>query len=627
MAKEKEINDSLFLKAISCPLKLYHKSKSSSTRSPYLPFKQRNKLQLRNAVSYQFSNLKFTSDSVSVAEKETKTWLKESNVVICGAVIRYGNFASRIPILVKEGEHFTIVQVHGKLKKRIHDGVVSIPVLSKTTNGYLVKAAYRMEILKRALESLKISVELYFPDKRYNASMDGVMQVISEIAADRVPKKIQNEFESLFTKMEATDATLHVSGRLPESVAHPFYAKRSVNDVLADLENESIDDIGRFGVEIHQGCSNCEFRKPDKNGVKNCWNKHFSGHLKAYPEKHVFELIGHGNNELIENKIYYQEDYPSKAGLQSFEEVRKKNPSAITIQQRRELQILKAKQQFIPDVWIKQQKLSLGSLRFPLHFIDFEAAMYALPMHRNGGPYHPVYFQFSCHTLYENGEISHHEWLDDKESGGYPHVEFVQRLAEIENIFEGNLIQYSPFESQALRYLLQEMNQNSMLYENEIRDLKNMLYVDGNTNEHRIFDLSKSVREGYYNRYMSGSIGLKQVLNSIFLLMNHLKEPVKGEAKIYDRIVNFKNMFKNASGSNPYGQLQDPDYSVDDGESAMNAYISLKSGLLSSEEKEIIPTLLRRYCAMDSYALFIIYSHLKNLTSHEGRSGNVIVDR
>ena len=248
-------------------------------------------------------------------------------------------------------------------------------------------------------------------------------------------------------------------------------------------------------------------------------------------------------------------------------------------------------------------------------------------MHRNGGAYHPVYFQFSCHTLRKNGEVTHSEWLDDREESGYPHVDFVHQLASVNDIFSGSLIQYSPFESQALRYLLQEMNRNSMLYEKEIRDLKNLLYVDGNTNNHRIFDLSKSVREGYYNRFMSGSIGLKQVLNSIFQLNSHLNKPVKNKFKIYDKIVDFEKITADRSGYNPYIELQDPIYSVDDGESAMNAYISLKSGLLSNKEKEIIPNLLRRYCAMDSYALFIIYSHLKKLISIDQGSGEVVIDR
>lgn len=627
MAKEKEINDSLFLKAISCPLKLYHYSNSSSMRTLYLPFKQRNKLQLRNAVAFQFSNLKFTSDLTSSAEKETKKWLKKKNVAICGAVLRNKNFITRIPILLKEGTSYTIVQVHGKLKKRLHNGVISVPVLSKTTNGYLVKAAYRREILKLAVGSSDINVELYFPDKRYNASFDGVMQIVSEVSADEVPKKVSEEFQSLFTKMDATEATIQVCNSLPESAAHHFYANKSVSDVLKDLNKESWGNTDRFGVEIHQECSYCEFRKPEKNGITNCWTDSFGGDKKDFPEHHVFELIGHGNNEFVENNIYFQEDSPLKPGAKNFEEVRGKNPSSISIQQRRELQILKAKKKPVPEVWVKESKLALDTLEYPLHFIDFEAATYALPLHRNGGAYQPIYFQFSCHSLYKDGEITHFEWLDDREDSGYPHIYFVHQLAGVKDIFKGSLIQYSPFESQALRYLLQEMNRNSMLYEKEIRDLKNLLYVDGNTNNHRIFDLSKSVREGYYNRFMNGSIGLKQVLNSIFRLNSHLNEPMETEVKIYDKSINFEKMLGDTSDSNPYVALQDPIYSVDDGESAMNAYISLKSGLLSNKEKEIIPTLLRRYCAMDSYALFIIYSHLKNLTTLDSSSVKMVIDR
>ena len=42
---------------------------------------------------------------------------------------------------------------------------------------------------------------------------------------------------------------------------------------------------------------------------------------------------------------------------------------------------------------------------FPLHFIDFETCMIAIPFHKNRTPYEQIAFQFSCHTLYEDGKM------------------------------------------------------------------------------------------------------------------------------------------------------------------------------------------------------------------------------
>src|SRR5690625_6013416 len=71
---------------------------------------------------------------------------------------------TRIPILVKKQDHYTIIQVHGKLRKRSGRGLPD-PEMSRTTAGMIIKAAYRFEILNRLLPDAKADVHLYFPQK------------------------------------------------------------------------------------------------------------------------------------------------------------------------------------------------------------------------------------------------------------------------------------------------------------------------------------------------------------------------------------------------------------------------------------------------------------------------------
>lgn len=49
----------------------------------------------------------------------------------------------------------------------------------------------------------------------------------------------------------------------------------------------------------------------------------------------------------------------------------------------------------------------------------------------------------------------------------------------------------------------------------------------------------------------------------------------------------------------------------------MDAWISLKNGRTNQTERQIIPTILKRYCALDSYAMFIIFDHLKKFVELE----------
>ncbi|WP_069132460.1 DUF2779 domain-containing protein [Rhodohalobacter halophilus] len=620
-----EINDSLFLKSISCPLKFHFVRSGFHNRKPYLPFKQRNKLLLRDILASKYADAIQTSDSVQEAIKETDKLLERDSVTICGAVVKWGDFVTRIPLLSKRGNVYTIVQIHGKLRRRQHGGVVPVPPLSKSTEGYLVKAAYRMAILQKALMPDDCKVEFFFPDKRYRSGFDNLLLDLKSNQKNSDREKLRDEIDHLFTSMDATAATEAAIIAIPESIAHHQIAGRSIYDVLTDLSEGNFSHPNSLNVTPHEECGRCEFRGEGSDSEARCWNSYFDGDRKSFPEKHVFDLIGHGNQQLLSEEKYFQEDCPLPDEATSFDKLRKNNPRAITIQQRRELQLLKAHHKKIPDVWLKSNALGFDQILYPLHFIDFEAATYAIPMKRGMGAYSPVYFQFSCHTLYESGEIVHAEWLDDRADSGYPHLEFIHQLGKVDSIFDGNLIQYSPFESQALRFLLQEMERNSMLYSKEIDILKRLLYKDGEHHNHRIFDLSRSVREGYYNKFMDGSIGLKQILQSVFKLKVLSGQSGQSVANIYDREVDFSKV-NHQTNFDPYSLLQHSTYKIDDGEAAMNAYISLKTGRLSKEESAEIPTLLRRYCAMDSYALFIIYEHLLELMRNSSNYENAVIE-
>jgi hypothetical protein len=626
MSADIEYSDSLFLSCVSCPLKMYHLSHNRSVRKPYLPFKQRNKLQLRNAVALRYKERQFTSDSVSDAALETEKWLKSDHAAICGAVVKSGSFFTRIPILLKAGKELTIIQIHGKLMKRSHAGVIHPPVYSRSTAGYLLKAAYRLEVLERACPDYQCKVELFFPDKRYRASLEGMMQRVASVNPANPPAELCEEAEKLFTSISATEAAKAIRKELPGNAVHPVSEGLSVAQVMDRMASTDWSANNPFDIQIHRECKNCEFRQAGVQKKNDCWSQFFSRNAKKYPNHHIFELIGHGNDEDIEKGIYYQEDsvIPEYAG--SFERVKKLTGGPITIQQRRDLQILAANEKSIPEIWIKPDQLSFQLLKYPLHFIDFEAATYALPMSRGNRPYNQVYFQFSCHTLAEDGTLTHREWLDDDAGRGYPHLDFIEQFSAVESIFEGTLVQYSPFESQALHKLLAELQRNSMLYEKEIKTLKKLLYREEDPAKLRIFDLSRAVRDGYYNRYMSAGIGLKHVLRSVLQLLCQRDELGKRELEIYDKKISLTPAQLRKVNFNIYALLQHPDYSVEDGSEAMDAYISLKSNLLSPRESEIIPTLLRRYCAMDSYALVLLFQHLTDWMEQSSGNDSVRID-
>lgn len=53
----------------------------------------------------------------------------------------------------------------------------------------------------------------------------------------------------------------------------------------------------------------------------------------------------------------------------------------------------------------------LGDLKYPLHFLDYEAFASAVPMIAGARPHAQIPFQFSLHILDEEGTLTHHEYL------------------------------------------------------------------------------------------------------------------------------------------------------------------------------------------------------------------------
>ncbi|MCC5908515.1 MAG: DUF2779 domain-containing protein [Balneolaceae bacterium] len=591
------INDHLFHQGLSCPLKIRHILRYHDLHSGKPVYRQRNKLNLRDAVALRFPNRKFTPDHLETALKKTGTWLNDEEVAICGAVLQSGNLITRIPILVKKGQELTIIQIHGKLRKQSQRSTIETAGKKRSTAVYLLKAAYRAEVVQRCFPGMAVEVQFVFPNKDFRSTVSGLNRVrdFGEISALEQPR-FEDNLERLFSTVDATAGVSEVLNSVPESVAHPNFVNCSVSEVISSLLSED-EDLSNLENGVHKACKYCEYRKPSAER-EGCWEIFFAPEAVSKPNKHVFELMGHGNTLESGNGVYYQEKVEITDGFHSFELMKKYGGPKITIQQRRNLQILSAKNETVPELWLKPGLKKLSELKFPLHFIDFEAATYALPLKRGVHPYEPVYFQFSCHSLDEGGQITHTEWLDIAPERPDPHLEFTEQLAGIPGILEGTLIQYSPFEKQGINNLIRDFRRNSMLYIKQIELLEEIRAGRGENGEFRFMDLNALLRDYYHNRFLDEGLGLKQILKSVL-----------DWEKVYGNI----EQQEIEKLSDPYLDIQSNGSKITDGSSAMNAWIAMKNGLLTPDEEEFIPKVLKKYCALDSYSMVLIYRHILDL--------------
>ncbi|MDZ7718068.1 MAG: DUF2779 domain-containing protein [Balneolaceae bacterium] len=610
------INDDLFLNTVSCPLKFTHITNNCLNRdSSKLYFRQRNKLHIRDAIANRFENNRQTSNSTKDAANETKTWLKRDHVSICGAVIQHNLLLTRIPILVKEDEKLTIIQVHGKLRKRSEGDEIKPGIKKRSIIRYLLKAAYRLEVLRRNFPESEIDIHFYFPDKHFKSSA-GNLHLFDQPSLSG-SERIEKQLNELFRKVRATDAVKHVSEQIPSEQSYQIFHGKSVSEAIQKIELLREDSTEQPKIDRHRSCKYCDFRLPGDKGAEGCWSQFFPTENIQHPEKHIFELIGQGNRAESENGTYYQEEAEFSRSFDSLKDLTDKNTPTITILNRRNLQILKARDREIPSLWLKQRIKLIDDLAYPLHFLDFEAATYALPMKKETRPYTPAYFQFSCHTLRENGELIHTEWLDMQAWDTHPHAEFVQQLGKVPGICEGTIMQYSPFEKQGVNRLIADLGREDIRYQDELEILEKIRRPKPQKYEHRFFDVSRIIRDYYFNEYLNDSLGLKQVLKSI-LQWEQASELTDFLDDTMNEILYGETRDQHKKNLDPYKNYQNSNFSINDGSDAMNAWLSFKNGLMSEDEKEVLPGILKKYCTLDSYALFVIFKHIKQFTKVMG---------
>ncbi len=87
------------------------------------------------------------------------------------------------------------------------------------------------------------------------------------------------------------------------------------------------------------------------------------------------------------------------------------NPNEVSAQQ---ALVIKAHNDGNPFVDKAEIQAFLAQLNYPLHFLDYETFLSAVPIIDGYGPQEQFPFQFSLHVLHEDGRLEHSEYLADR---------------------------------------------------------------------------------------------------------------------------------------------------------------------------------------------------------------------
>lgn len=635
----KLLTKSKFKMALECPTKLWYydrpeKYTNKQDENSFLKALAEGGAQVEAlARCYYPEGIPIEASNTKEALDLTRELIQRDSVTLFEASFQYQNYFLRADILQISPGLIRVIEVKAKSISKEDESEMKT---RKEWRPYIADIAFQKWVLEKLYPSFTISSYLMLVDKDAICPTDGLNQ-----------KFLVQKDDSGKAKVTLTEPITE------EDLSIKILREVNVDDHIGLLWKQKNDDgqmvkdqfkhfsqiyfsDKKFQPKAKKECGECEFKTTNAekklSGFKECWH----------------EALGYGEADFNDPTILDLWDCKDKPryfnlGLIKLRDINEtdlkiKEPekSGISRTQRQWLQIEKVKNKD-NSVWIDKENLKdeMYSWQYPLHFIDFETAMLPIPFNKGSHPYQGIAFQFSHHTLDENGQVVHVGQYLNSEPGVDPTIEFARRLKqELEND-DGTILRYSNHENTYLNHILNQL-QLMDRPPNDKDDLCSfILSITKSPSDSKepwtgprcMVDIWDLVKRFYYDPLTNGSNSIKQVFPSILYRSNFLQEkysnPIYGSSNeipshnFDDQIWIIK---ENEQIKDPYHLLPpiNKDISDDDapllfdskdlkeGGAATIAYAKLQFTEMSDDERQDIRNALLRYCELDTLAMVMI---------------------
>lgn len=536
------------------------------------------------------------------AIEETETLLsQQENITLFEPAIFVNNQLVRIDILVKKGNHFQLIEVKSKSysSEDLKESKLKIDKtpywLTSDFRPYLEDVAFQKKGLQEKYPNATISAFLLMPDKcKINEHEDLINWF-------RLNKNKDNTIVEFIGSKENASQLIASNFMGLECVDNEIDRIKEEINIASKSYIDSLLTSTKITPKLSYSCRDCEYRIDDhKSGFKECWGK------LAEPKPHILELGQLGNvnkkdnviNDLISKGKTSLTDIPIESVLRESRPYYNDRPFFQ----------LTCKEEFILEGFEE----AISTIQYPLHFIDFETCQMAVPFHAGMRPFQNVIFQWSCHTLHQDGRLDHKEWLNTQDV--YPNFEFATTLKNCLGE-TGTVMTWSAYENTQLKSILNTLEESNEFNEGLRSWLANII-EDKDRDDNRILDMNKLAGKFYFHPLMGGRTSIKVVLPSVLKATASVK--IKRWLKNENLLVE-----TNRGISDPYKLLQDRiiDYTkneivtVKNGGDAMAAYRDMMYGISKANPKAKLAynEALKQYCKLDTLAMVIIWEHWKDL--------------
>lgn len=650
------LTKSKFITALSCPTKLFYTDKKQypncKTEDSFLESLAEGGFQVGElAKCYHPEGIYVGETDYKSSLKKTTELLKRENVTIFEAAVKYKDFFIRIDILKKNKTQLKLIEV----KAKSFNG--NNPNQFLNQNGeigsgwsyYLYDVAFQKYVLTSAFPKSHIKSYLLLADKNKKATVDGLNQKFKIVKDNRGRKSVKicgnvekdSLGEELLVQIQVDqyiDMINHISVFNKDS--------NSLADDIKYLSNCYKHDK-KIVTSIGAKCKNCEFQsstEQEKNNLINSFKECWCNVTNLKPKDLNNPLVLDIYNFKDKDKLISQGKYLLKdCDLSDFNV--KKGKIGLSTSERQWIQIEKVKKNdnspYIDKIGLKTE---MESWTYPLHMIDFETSMVAIPFNKGRRPYEGIAFQFSHHIIQRDGTISHKGQYINLEQGSFPNFDFTRSLKKELEVDNGTIFRYAAHENSFLNLIYQQLSESN---KNEVPDKENIItFIKSITHssknsfetwkgERDMVDLLELIKKYYYHPLMGGSNSIKTVLPAVLndskYLQDKYSKPIYG-SKTEINSLNFKDWVwirkdDNNKVIDPYKLLPNlfSDIKKDelkssmlgstlaDGGAALTAYARMQFSNISQREKESITKGLLRYCELDTFAMVLIWEYWKSL--------------
>lgn len=640
------LTKSRFTLAAECPTKFYYAGKPE-----YIDRKQEDSFLAALADGgYQVGHLArlMHPEGVLVDEIDhdralacTRELLVAERVTVFEAALAFENLFIRVDVLKKNGNDYELIEVKAKSYSAKKDGTLcgrNGDVRSEF-RPYLLDVAFQRLVARLALPGANVRASLMLVDKESVATADGLNQRFRirkdgrrtriEVVADGAAIDLGTPILTSINVDEQVDQLC--AGALPVGPGQSLPFAEAVR-VLA----QAYVDDRRIDPSPSKTCGGCQFRAdrwPNagqlKSGFHECWAATFGMGPADFDGGTVLDLWNfRGKDTLIARGAIKPVNVTLEdLGFDGAE------PGADGLTQRhRQWYGCHREWPGGGDYYFDREgvRRAMGQWRYPLHFIDFETSMAAIPFTKGKRPYQITAFQFSHHEMYEDGTVKHRDQWLLATPGRDPNFEFVRALRTVLSRDQGSVFRWAAHENTVLNQLrteLLEAAEPPADRDELVTFIETITTRDGAAGARNMVDLCDLSGRFFFHPLTNGSASLKKVLPALMQCSTALRDIYSVQCYGPDSSLNLREpvawwQLKDGVAANPYSPLPplfddidaDEQAALDeilpeelrDGGAAMVAYARLQAEDLPAAARESIERGLLRYCELDTLAMAMV---------------------